>query len=80
MKEGLPAKVGIFLEAEVMAMMVSLGDDVAAVLEKVWVEWQEVTEWSICLLQIHFLVLLALKAVRHVRDYVEVSKIVSEFS
>ena len=38
MKEGLPAKVGIFLEAEVMAMMVSLGDDVAAVLEKVWVE------------------------------------------
>ena len=33
MKEGLPAEVGIFLEAEIMAMMVSLGDDVASVPE-----------------------------------------------
>lgn len=38
MQEVLPAKVGIFLEAEIMAMMVSLGDDVAPVLEQVWVE------------------------------------------
>ena len=38
MEEVLPAKVGIFLEAEIMAMMMSLGDDVASVLEEVGVE------------------------------------------
>lgn len=38
MEEVLPAKVGIFLEAEIMAMMMSLGDDVASILEEVGVE------------------------------------------
>jgi len=38
MKEVLPPEIGIFLEAEIMAMVVRLGDDVAPVLEQVWVE------------------------------------------
>jgi hypothetical protein len=33
MKERLPAEVRIFFETKIMSMMMSLGDDVAPVLE-----------------------------------------------